>query len=224
MRRAWCRLMAWDWPLWSCSGATTQTSRAICAAISSSTFMPGASIPSSLVSRTRSSTVRTPWMVAPVSPGCVPRGKRPASRKSNGRTVHADHRCTGAYLGQRQAQRASSPDLALHRRGIAAGNGPGRGGWRGAASAKLGPAVEPAGDRRRGAASGQVLHPGLVSAGRSVAAGSDRDLEAAAGDAGPALVADAGGAGALAQGRHDGLAVAGGGEGRRASGDDGLAL
>ena len=55
-------------------------------------------------------------------------------------------------------------------------------------------------------------------------ASADRDVEAAAGHAGPALVADAARAGELAPGRHDGLAVAGGGACRHADRDDGLAL
>src|SRR6516164_1436926 len=55
-----CKLTACETPLWSCSGATTQTSWASSRAISSSTARPGASMPSSLVSRTRSSTLSPP--------------------------------------------------------------------------------------------------------------------------------------------------------------------
>ena len=41
-------------------------------------------------------------------------GKGPASRDKGRRHGHADHRRTGSYLGQRQAQRTSSPDVCLH--------------------------------------------------------------------------------------------------------------
>src|SRR5882757_7823037 len=57
-RIGWCRLTACETPLWSCSGATTHTSRASSMAIRSRTSRPGASMPSSLVIRMRSSTVR----------------------------------------------------------------------------------------------------------------------------------------------------------------------
>src|SRR3712207_5550475 len=48
-----CRLMECEVPLWSCAGATIQTSRASSAATCSSTARPGASMPASLVRRTR---------------------------------------------------------------------------------------------------------------------------------------------------------------------------
>src|SRR5690606_26998441 len=49
------RLMECEAPLRSCSGATTHTSLASSRATSSSTARPGASMPSSLVTNTRSS-------------------------------------------------------------------------------------------------------------------------------------------------------------------------
>ena len=52
--------------------------------------------------------------------------------------------------------------------------------------------------------------PGMVSIGRSVATQADRDVEAADGDAGAAVVVDTAGSGDVARGRNDGLAVAGG--------------
>ena len=53
-----CRLSECDVPLWSSAGATIHTSRASCVATCSSTSRPGASNPSSLVSRTRSNSGR----------------------------------------------------------------------------------------------------------------------------------------------------------------------
>src|SRR5271165_3866805 len=53
-RSGLCRLSECEVPLWSCAGATVHTSRASDAATSCSTCSPGALIPSSLVSRTRS--------------------------------------------------------------------------------------------------------------------------------------------------------------------------
>ena len=126
--------------------------------------------------------------------------------------------------GSGTAERPSSADLDLHGRGADQGDGRGRREWRGAASAELGQRLERDGGGSREEIPRQVLHPWLVPARPPRRAQAHRDLEAAARHAGSALVADAAGAGELAQGRHDGLAVAGGGTCRHADRDDGLAL
>ena len=91
----------------------------------------------------------------------------------------------------------------------------GRRGRRGAASAKLGSRLQRNGDRGGEEISGTSS---ASSAGfRSTIRTQRKRIETwkqQPGHAGTALVADAGGAGELAQGRHDGLAVAGGGDGR----------
>ena len=215
-RSAWCRLIACDTPLWSCSGATTHTSRAS----SRGDLPPGSPGPARRFRRRWSARsgpapARSAVIVRALFDASGPR--RPACRhdgKETNACRSSTRRCISGAVARRAAHHRQTSHL--YGRGTDQGDGRGRRERRGAASAKLGSWLQRNGGRGREEISGQVLHPWLVPARQTRGAQAHRDLEAATGHAGAALVADTTRAGELASGRHDGLAVAGGGTRRHA--------
>ena len=131
-------------------------------------------------------------------------------------TPHADRRFADPHLGAGHAERGASAGVVLHRRGGAARHGRRRGRRRGDPPAGLGPEFEPGRDRGGAEIPEPSRDPRPFPARQAGKPRPRRPLEGPAGDARAALHLHAAASAHLAERRHDGLAVAGGRQGRAA--------